>query len=283
MKKSKIIYAVCIATLLTVTSCSTSKKVQQTPASTQNTYKPTSRTDLQTLSDRLLNGEWLFTSACGQTVTGDQTVRIIFDTATHRIYGNNGCNVFNGSLETGDGTAISFPNCVTTLMACRPEVTDGNVMQAIGATTHYSISKQTKDELSINLLDKDGNTVASLSRQLRELLNGQWIITAVNGANIDLDNLPTAVLDITDKKITGSAGCNLMNGSIDYNDATVNNGIRFERIATTRKMCTPEAMQIETQILNALEKTDAFRFIDENHVGFYTIPSTENLLVLEKK
>lgn len=283
MKKSRMIYTVCIAALLAGTSCSTQKKVQQAPVSSQSTHKQTPKTDPETLPENLLNGEWLFSSACGKAVTGDSPVRIIFDTATHRVYGNNGCNVFNGTLETGDGTAIAFPNCVTTLMACRPEVTDGNVMQAIGVTTHYSISKRTNDELTINLHDKEGNAVATLSRQLRELLNGRWSITEVNGTAVGLEDKPTAVLDITDKKITGSAGCNLMNGNIDYDDATVNNGIRFEHIATTRKMCSPEAMQTENRILDALQEADAFRFIDETHVGLYRIPSTQNLLVLERK
>ncbi len=282
MKKSRMIYAACLLALLAGTSCSTTKKIQQSESATQNAHKPT-KSNMQTLSEKLLNGEWLFTSACGKAVVGDSPVRIIFDTATHRVYGNNGCNIFNGSLELGEGTSMAFPNCITTLMACRPEVTDGNVMQAIGATTHYSISKQTKDELTINLLDKDGKVTATLSRQLRELLNGYWTITEVNGKAIDLEEMPTAVLDIADKKITGSAGCNLMNGSIEYDNTTINNGIRFKQIATTRKMCAPEAMRVESEILSALQDADAFRFIDEKHVGLYAIPSVTNLIVLERK
>lgn len=283
MKKSRMIYAACLLALLAGTSCKTAQKSQQSETTTQNAHKQSTQSNMQTLSAKLLNGEWLFTSACGKAVTGDSPVRIIFDTATHRVYGNNGCNVFNGSLEMGEGTSMAFPNCVTTLMACRPEVTDGNVMQAIGATTHYSISKQTKDELTINLLDKEGNVTATLSRQLRELLNGRWTITEVNGRAVSLEEMPTAVLDITDKKITGSAGCNLMNGGIVYDAGTVNNGIRFSHIATTRKMCAPEAMRVESEILNALQEVDAFRFIDENHVGLYAIPSATNSVVLERK
>lgn len=283
MNRKHLFGMLCIALLLTTPSCNTARKVQQTPQpeTTQSATRQQYNTDV--LPDSLLNGEWLFTEACDQPVVGDKTVQITFDTATHRIFGNNGCNVFNGSLILGEGNEMSFGNCITTMMACRPEVTDRNIMTALNSTTHYVIAKQAKDELVVNLLNSEGAVVATISRQLRELLNGYWDIIEVNGKPITLEELPTAVLDITTKKLTGNSGCNLMNGSIEYDATSVNNGIKFSHIASTRRMCAPEAMQVENAILNALNNVDAFRFIDGNCIGLYKIPEKNNLLVLRRK
>lgn len=283
MKRNILIGTLCIAALLVATSCKTTQKVQQpaTPTSTQN--NDTRKYNMTVLPNNLLNGEWLFTEACGKPVVGDKTVQITFDTATSRVFGNNGCNVFNGSLILGEGTALSFGECITTMMACRPEVTDRNVMQAIGSTTHYAVAKQTKDELKIYLLNEEGAVVATLSRQLRELLNGHWDIIEVDDTAIDIEEMPSVVLDIAAQKITGNSGCNLLNGSIEYDATSVNNGIAFENIASTRRMCSPEAMKIENGILDALNDVDAFRFIDNNHIGLYRIPDKNNLLVLRRK
>ncbi len=282
MKNLTFICAISFAMLLTGTSCSTTKKtVEKPPQNNYTTSKPTQ--EMKTLPDSLLNGEWLFKTACGQPVVGDNTVHITLDMATKRVYGHNGCNIFNGAIETGKNTTLLFPNTITTLMACRPDVTDGNVMQAVNATTHYAVVKHTNDEITINLLDKEGTVVATISRQLRELLNGYWNIIEVDGSRIKLDESPTAVLDITARKLTGNAGCNLMNGAIEYDATTVNNGLRFSGVATTRRMCDPATMQVERNILQALEKVDAFRIIDSNRIGLYQIPSDQNLLVLERK
>lgn len=283
MKRNILIGTLCIAALLAATSCKTTQKVQQpaTPTSTQN--NDTRKYNMTVLPNNLLNGEWLFTEACGKPVVGDKTVQITFDTATSRVFGNNGCNVFNGSLILGEGTALSFDECITTMMACRPEVTDRNVMQAIGSTTHYAVAKQTKDELKIYLLNEEGAVVATLSRQLRELLNGHWDIIEVDGTAINIEEMPSVVLDITAQKITGNSGCNLMSGTIEYDDTNVNNGIEFDKIASTRRMCSPEAMKIENAVLDALNDVNAFRIIDDTHIGLYRIPEKNNLLVLRRK
>lgn len=284
MKKMIFIGSLCFIALLAATSCKITQKMQQsTSQESSNDETRNSRHNTTVLPDSLLNGEWLFTQACGQPVVGDKTVQITFDTTTGRVFGNNGCNVFNGSLIMGEGTSISFGECITTMMACRPEVTDRNVMQAIGSTTHYAVTRHTKNELTIELLNSEGVAVATLSKQMRELLNGHWDIIEVDGKEIDAEEMPSAVLDITTRKITGNSGCNLMSGTIEYDDTNINNGIQFDQIASTRRMCSPEAMKIENAVLNALNDVDAFRIIDDNHIGLYQIPEKNNLLVLRRK
>ena len=283
MKRKILIGSLCLIGLFAATSCKTTQKMQQTSSQESLNNETRTRHNTTVLPDSLLNGEWLFTQACGKPVVGDKTVQITFDTATSRVFGNNGCNVFNGSLILGEGTALSFGECITTMMACRPEVTDRNVMQAIGSTTHYAVTKQTKDELTIELLDSEGVAVATLSRQMREFLNGHWDIIEVDGKKIAAEEMPSAVLDITTRKITGNSGCNLMSGTIEYDDTNVNNGIEFDKIASTRRMCSPEAMKIENAVLDALNDVNAFRIIDDTHIGLYRIPEKNNLLVLRRK
>lgn len=282
MKNIRSMYVACLAATIILTSCNVTKKTSTNITQTTTTTEK-QKIKLQAISQDLLNGEWLFLTALDQPVVGDEPVHINFNTHTKRVIGNNGCNIFNGRLELGNDNAMSFPDCVTTLMACRPDITDVNVMNALNATTHYNVTKNTDDELKMDLLDDNGKVVATISRQLRELLNGHWNIVEVDGKEVHIENMPSVVLDITSMKLTGNSGCNLMNGNIAYDATTINNGIRFENVVSTRRMCDPATMKVEANIIDALENVDAFRLLDNNRIALYTIPDTRNLLVLERK
>ena len=283
MKKSQVLLSFCVVAILSFTSCKTAQKL---PVSTNNDTATTAQqvlSHMKALPIELLNGEWLFTQALGKKVVGDEPVRIIFDTQSHRVYGNNGCNTFNGTLIMEKNCTMSFGNCITTTVACRPEVTDGNVMQAIATTHYYNVVERYNNAIVIELLDSKGSRVALIERQIRELLNGMWEIVEVGGKKVRLEEKPSMVLDIESCKLTGNSGCNIMNGEIEYDDTTINNAIRFTGIASTRRMCTPKAMEVEDAVLDAINKIDAFRILDNNRVGLYDAPSDQNLIVLKRK
>jgi heat shock protein HslJ len=60
---------------------------------------------------------------------------IIFNTRENRINGNAGCNIFNGKISTrrSQRNGISFPNTVTTMMACPDLETEQKVVEAINS------------------------------------------------------------------------------------------------------------------------------------------------------
>ena len=280
MKISQFIIAACFMALCSTTACKTAQTVQQQSSTTQQEQPVTKQ--FKGIDMKQLNGTWNITQALGKDVIGDKPVNIIFDIDAHRIYGNNGCNTFSGTLHIDKSCNISFTECLTTTAACRPEVTDGNVMQALAYTTYYNVVNPSFDETTIELLDKDGKRVALIERQLRDLLNGMWDVTEVAGKKVRLKEKPSMVIDIETGKLTGNSGCNIMNGGIQY-DSNINNSISFTGIASTRRMCTPDAMEVEDLMLDAINKIDSFRIIDNNHIALCSSATRHDLITLQRR
>lgn len=282
MKRFQLTMSACIMLIAMTTSCKTTHTAESTQQSTSETIQKT-HIQMKALSADRLQGEWLFTQALGKEVVGDEAVRIIFDINSHRIYGNNGCNTFNGTLVMGDDCAMSFENCMSTTMACRPEVTDNNVMQAVNDTRYYNTIENNNNAIVIELLDNKHQRVALISRQMRESLNGNWEVIELDGKKVHLEQKPAMIIDIEAHKLSGNSGCNIMNGSIEYDSTTLNNGIRFTGIASTRRMCTPESMAIEDKMLSILNDIDSFRILDNNRVALYASSSEHNLIIIKRK
>lgn len=282
MKKSQIILAASAALLIGMTSCKTTQATDQQQKSQTETTQKVNR-NYQPLALDRLNGEWIIDQALGKPVVGDGIVNIIFDINSQQVLGNNGCNTFNGTLTLGEDCVISFTNCITTLKACQPKVTERNVMQAIGATTHYNTVKNDNNEIAIQLLDESGNVVANLSRQMLQELGGYWEIIEVNGKKVKHEEMPTIVLDIESGKLTGNSGCNIMNGNIKYESSKNNHSITFDNIASTRRMCAPDAMEVEDAVLDALNKVNSFRITSNKNVQLYSTSSEKISLLLQRK
>lgn len=282
MRQYQHIIWACFMIMALTTSCKTTRTVESVQPSTTQTTQ-TTHIHMKSLPIEQLRGEWLFTQALGKEVVGDEPVRIIFDTQSHRVFGNNGCNTFNGTLVMGDNCSMEFTNCMSTTMACRPEVTDNNVMQAVNNTRHYNTIEENSNAIVIELLDSNYQRVALISRQMREVLNGNWEVVELDGKKVRLEVKPTMIIDIEARKLSGNSGCNIMNGEIEFDNTTLNNGIRFTGVASTRRMCTPAAMEVEDKMLELLNNINAFRILDNNRVALYATPSEHHLIVIKRK
>ena len=281
MKKFSTILSVGLITLALTTACKTTQIAESTQTTTSESVQ-TTRIHLKSLPAENFNGEWLFTQAMGKEVICDEPARIIFDTGSHRVYGNNGCNTFNGTLVMDEHCAMSFTNCMSTTKACRPEVTDNNVMQAVNDTRHYNVVEKNNKSIVVELLDGNYQRVALISYQMHNLLNGKWEVVELDGKKVHLEEKPTMIIDIDSRRLSGDSGCNIMNGEIECDNTTLNNEIQFTNIASTRRMCSPKAMEIEDKMLGILNNINAFRIIDNNRIALYASPSEHNLIVIKR-
>lgn len=115
-------------------------------------------------------------------------------------------------------------------------------------------------------------------------LDGEWSVVELNGKKLDqADSKQLIVIDVARKHLSGNAGCNRMNGNIEYTDAQ-KNIIKFPQVATTRMAC-PD-MQGEQEFLEALNKV--VRFQAEGNVkpvNTIALYGTDNgkLIVIQKK
>ena len=250
MKKVSTLLTAVVLILTATTACKTTQTLEKTTP--QATTTQSASVSYTALPLDMLNGKWLITEAMGHKVVGDEAVTILFDTATHRIYGNNGCNTFNGTLVTGKNCSLQFADCITTTKACRPEVTDTHVMNALNSTTHYKTLSHNKNEAKITLLDSKGNVVATLVRLMHDKLNGNWEVIEINGG-------------------------------IDFDTTSHNRHMALVNVASTRRMCDPASMAVEDKLLSTLGKVNAFRIINDNCIALYAEPSAIDLIVLKRQ
>ena len=161
-----------------------------------------------------------------------------------------------------------------TMKACRPEVTDRTVLNALNETRSYK--RADTKELSIKFCDENGKSVMTLEKRMVDLLNGSWKVTTIDGKKITEEN-PTMVIDIPEAKLSGFAGCNRMFGGISLDGTAF--GIAFTQVATTRMAC-PD-MKTEQLFLSALGKVTGFYMIDNFHAALYQQPQTP-IIIIEK-
>lgn len=112
-----------------------------------------------------LEGHWLIKKAMDLTIPEgmEKAPFIEFNTATKRLHGNAGCNLINGTYVTDDNntSAISFPQVISTMMACPDSNVESTVLKALNAVK--SIGHL--DDGNIGLYDESGSLVLMLSKK----------------------------------------------------------------------------------------------------------------------
>lgn len=90
-----------------------------------------------------LNGEWKIEEVNGEAIPSGMEKQpfINFDVRKKSIHGNAGCNLINGGFETDkeNPRSISFPNVISTMMACPDMEVEGKVMKAINEVKSFDV------------------------------------------------------------------------------------------------------------------------------------------------
>jgi heat shock protein HslJ len=146
------------------------------------------------------------------------------------------------------------------MMAC-PEAIMQQASAYINALTAATTYKM--DSSQLTLIDADGKTLATFTKQSGELNGTAWQVMSINNGKqavtsvINASKL-TSVFG-TDGKLSGSAGCNNYTASYEY-DVTGKH-VKIWSVASTRKMCSQPTgvMEQETQFLQALATVATYR------------------------
>ncbi|WP_299556757.1 META domain-containing protein [Seonamhaeicola sp.] len=93
----------------------------------------------------------------------------------------------------------------------------------------------------------------SNTQKANSMLNDTYDIVALSGKDVSEFELTIAFADST-KKVSGFSGCNRFFGSYTIE----NNTIKFGPLASTQKMCPPKFMNIESDLTEALGKSNTF-------------------------
>ncbi|MFI6866315.1 META domain-containing protein [Nocardia sp. NPDC050406] len=177
--------------------------------------------------------------------------------AEDRVTSNAGCNTATGPVNL-DGHVLTVDQLASTLMGCPDERGESDGWQE-GLLKSRPTWKMDGDTLTVS---GNGSTVTLLDRKVahpdKPLVGTTWIVTATLTQDAEvrsrtLDEVKPTLLIGSDGAVSGSAGCNRMMGSAQI----AGEEVTFQ-IGTTRMACDPQVMEVEQQVLTALDgKTTA--------------------------
>ena len=89
-----------------------------------------------------LSGEWTMLMANDKKIKTLHRPFINFDFKENRFYGNNGCNVINGSFSC-ENSGMKFSNVISTMMACEEnETSEKNNNEIVKQYNFYQIIRK---------------------------------------------------------------------------------------------------------------------------------------------
>lgn len=231
-----------------------------------------------------ISGEWNIIEINGTAVVpaAEQGFPFIgFDTKGGKVYGNSGCNRIMGSFDVNakPGT-IDLGALGSTRMMCPDMTVEQNVLSALSKVKKYRLL----DKGQIALCASSKRPVVVLQKREASVsladLNGKWKIEQAGGEAIPsgMENQPFMQFDAAAKRMNGHAGCNLINGSVEYDEANPT-AISFPQVASTMMACPDSS--VETRVLKALNEVKSFGKLAGGNIGFYNA-NNELVLVLAK-
>lgn len=204
-----------------------------------------------------LSGRWMISTVGNIDVKGyeDEWPYLEFSSAEGRFYGSDACNVINGDYTVAPGQLLTLDHIATTMRMCPDDTLAMPIAKALDATRSFSLSKRGGTQV-LSLHNDRHLTVMTLVNPDIMFLNGPWQVVAIAGKDIDNPDV-RLVFDVTEGRVHGNTGCNLLNGVITQ-DPQLTSSVQFSSLATTRMACPP-GDNTEQQLLIALEEVETAR------------------------
>jgi hypothetical protein len=262
----KVIVSLCMAgALIALSSCRSSK-------------------DAATLSS--INGEWNIIEINGAAVVpapNQEFPFIGFDTNTGKVFGNSGCNRMMGSFDVNakPGT-IDLGAMASTRMACPDMTLEQNVLSALGQVKKYK--KLGKENIA--LCGSSNRPIIVLQKKAPTVklsdLSGKWIISEAGGQSIPegMEKQPFIEFNLSEKRIHGNAGCNLINGGF-VADNENSSAISFPQLISTMMAC-PDMEEVEGRVMKALNEVKSFGKLAGGGIGLYDADNTLVMVLVKK-
>ncbi len=201
--------------------------------------------------------QWRLTELNGAAPVADSSITVQFS-EDGSVAGSGGCNRFHAEYAASDdGVEVKEP-MASTMMACDEAIMKQETafFTALGEAYTFTMSED-----ALTLISKKGAELAKFAADNQDLEDTEWTLVAYNNGQEAvvsvLDGSETNFAFGADGKLSGTAGCNRMNGSFTTEDGT----IQFGEIAMTRMACPkPEGvMDQEFAVLKALESAATYR------------------------
>ena len=245
------------AAALLCASCSVFKKNRQETFNTGDAI-PLYPVSTMNSADRSLTGHWYIKSVGNihlQGIDDEEWPFVEFVPSEARFYGQDGCNVINGSYRVEGTHGLELSQVATSMRLCPDDSLAYPIARAIDATRAFNLSNGTDGTSVLTFLDGAQKPVMTLRKSDIDFLNGAWQVTAINGKEIHVE-AARLVFDVDANTVSGNAGCNRLRGDITRNPQ-VSAALQLTNLATTRMTC-PD-IQTESSLLIALEEVTTAR------------------------
>ncbi|MFF4228634.1 META domain-containing protein [Streptomyces sp. NPDC001820] len=171
-------------------------------------------------------------------------------TSKGRAQGNYGCNHFGADVKV-DGDTVTVGPGEMTEMACAKDIQ--GFEDALRAAFSGKLKAKIVDE-KLTLTTEKGDSIALTSERPAPLVGTKWAVNSLlSGGTASSPPAGTeknAFLILgKDGSVRGNLGCNTFTSTAKISGST----ITFDRLATTRKVCTGTAMTLENHLLKVLE------------------------------
>lgn len=278
MKPYLPIATICL--LLCASACGVFKKSEKgkveyitEPITEEQTIAKRNETDQR----RRLRGEWTVMTASGYDITNaEKRPYIDFNPADGKIYGNTGCNIINADFDAQGDNSIRISKILTTERFCHEYNLEQDIINGLGRAASFSIYK--KDGLYyLDLNDSTGVTVMHLKRHNADVASGLWLVKSIYRKNV-ADQEIELVIDIPERRLYGTTGCNLIDGTIGI-DRNKDWFIQFQGIKSTNKQGSEKEMHNERNLLVALEEVEYINRINNHEIKLTDKDGNEVLML----
>lgn len=250
MKKSPLISAAVVAAIA-LSGCSLLKRQEASTVNSQDAM-PLYPVTTQTPADISLDGHWFIRTVGSMKLSGfdEEWPFLEFVPTEGRFYGNNGCNILNGSYHVGPKQTLKLSEVSATMRLCPADSLEYPIAHALDAVNSYSVTASKDGSTILSLHDAKNMTVMTLRKSDIDFLNGAWQVEAIKGNKVDNPDC-RLIFDVTEGTVSGDTGCNILNGQM-VREPSVSGSLGFTHLRTTRRMC-PD-ISTEQALLIALEE-----------------------------
>ncbi len=280
MRIPTIIISALIATVALCPTETFAKKKQKyekrtvSIADSTRTSTPAAQPVVITDAAKQLYGEWNILTLKKKKVVTPTRAYIYLDFNGGHVYGNNGCNVINGSF-TVSGNSMKLSDLITTETPCHSTTSERSIMKGLEEVSSFKVSRLYNMDY-MDLLNSRGGVVMTLRRQNLDFLNGPWTVKEINTNNVTERNI-RLVIDAVMQTIHISTGCNIISGAVNI-DTSKEFAIQFEDLSPTRNTCA-EIAETETDLLIALEQAELCKRINDNEMALMDHKGTIVLVI----
>lgn len=249
-------FATLAVIVLTIVSCNTTKKSNQT-----TTGNSTNMSGNNTVtSEDITNSTWQLTqlegAAVDQSDTEGDKIHFVLHGADSTVTGYSGCNIFNGTYSLEKGNRIKFSKMASTRMACRDaKVNENEVLKVFELADNYTINGEA---LMLNVGKRAPLAVFKKAAADNQIVEKYWKLTTLEGQDVQMsENQEREVyfmLKTDENRVTGFAGCNTMTGTYTLEEG---NRIRFSQMGVTMRAC-PDVDFNESEFLNVFNLADNY-------------------------